>query len=87
MRRRRQPCQDLGVLSKENSKSKGSETSMSRQTRKGRRAVCLEHSKHTGEQEEWAWQSLKRNASVNAKKIDLEKLTNGKPNRPWPKVN
>lgn len=87
MRRRRQPCQDLGVLSKGNSKSKGSETSMSLQTRKGRRAVCLEHSKHTGEHEEWAWKSLKRNASVNAKKIDLDQLRNGKPNRPWPKVN
>lgn len=34
MRRRRQPCQDLGVLSKGNSVCCGSETSMSLQTRK-----------------------------------------------------
>lgn len=60
---------------------------MSLQTRKGRRAVCLEHSKYKGEQEEWAWKSLKLNASINAKKIKLEKLRNGKPNRPWTKVN
>lgn len=30
---------------------------------------------------------LKLNASINAKKIELEKLRNGKPNRPWTKVN
>lgn len=60
---------------------------MSLQTRKGRRAVCLEHSKYKDEQEEWAWKSLKLNASINAKKIELEKLRNGKPNRPRTKVN
>ena len=50
--KRSQPWQDLGVLSKGNGKSKGSEMRKSLQTRKGRRAVCLEHSKHKGEQEE-----------------------------------
>lgn len=79
MRRRRQPCQDLGVPGKGRSKSKSSETSMSLQSGTGRRSVCQGHNNTWVSRKKWAW--------IDAKKIELGNLRNGRPNRPWTRVD